>query len=65
MVTEGKTHGTGLGMAIVKDILGAHKAKIHVQSEVDKGTMIRIMLPLDEEPPPKHTEIRSPNIQTE
>jgi len=65
MVTQGKAHGTGLGMAIVKDILDAHQAKIYVQSEVGKGTMIRIMFPLDEESHPQHTETPSPDIQTE
>lgn len=47
MVTEGKPHGTGLGMAIVKDILDAHKACIDVQSDVGQGTTICIMLPLE------------------
>ena len=44
MVTHGKAHGTGLGMAIVKDILDAHQAHITVNSQVDRGTTIRIML---------------------
>jgi signal transduction histidine kinase len=44
-VTEGKPHGTGLGMTIVKDILDAHHARIAIQSAVGQGTAIRILLP--------------------
>lgn len=47
MVTHGKAHGTGLGLAIVKDILDAHHADIMVQSEVGKGTTIRMFFPYD------------------
>ena len=46
LVTEGKPHGTGLGMAIVKKILDEHQAQISVQSVVSKGTTIRIALPV-------------------
>lgn len=46
-VTEGKTHGTGLGMAIAKTIVNAHGAEIDVQSEIGLGTTIRILLPYD------------------
>jgi signal transduction histidine kinase len=62
MVTEGKAHGTGLGMAIVKDILDAHDAHIDVHSEIGKGTTIHIMLPIDKTVPqkmPKHLELTS------
>jgi signal transduction histidine kinase len=45
LVTEGKPHGTGLGMAIVKDILDKHHAHIEVESVVGQGTTIRILLP--------------------
>ncbi len=46
LVTEGKPHGTGLGMTIVKDILDEHQARIGVKSAVGEGTTIRITLPL-------------------
>lgn len=46
-VTEGKAHGTGLGMAIVKDLLDEHHARLDVQSAVGQGTTIRILLPLN------------------
>ncbi|HZG74195.1 MAG TPA: ATP-binding protein, partial [Chondromyces sp.] len=36
--------GTGLGLAIVKHIIEAHKAKILVESEVDKGTTFKVKL---------------------
>ncbi len=44
MATHGKAHGTGLGMAIVKDILDAHQAHITLHSQVERGTTIRIIL---------------------
>ncbi len=46
-VTEGKPHGTGLGMAIVKEVLDKHHAHLAVRSVVGQGTTIRISLPLD------------------
>jgi signal transduction histidine kinase len=35
--------GTGLGLSIVKEILDAHKAKIEIESEENKGTTIRVI----------------------
>lgn len=37
--------GTGLGMSIVKKIMEVHKAKIKVESELQKGTLISIDIP--------------------
>jgi Signal transduction histidine kinase len=37
------TGGTGLGLAIVKHIVLAHKGKIHLESEMDKGTVIIVI----------------------
>ncbi|MCD7858887.1 MAG: ATP-binding protein [Firmicutes bacterium] len=37
-----QTGGTGLGLAIVKHIVELHNASLHMQSEVGKGTDIRI-----------------------
>lgn len=38
--------GTGLGLAIVKHLTDAHHGKVIVESEVGKGTTMRIMIPL-------------------
>lgn len=46
LVTEGKPFGTGLGMAIAKEILDEHHGHIEVESIVAQGTTIRISLPL-------------------
>ncbi len=45
-VTHGKKHGTGLGMAIVKKVIDDHQGKIEIDSEIGKGTTIRIYLPM-------------------
>ncbi len=45
-MTYGKKHGTGLGMAIVKKVIDDHQGKIEIDSEMGKGTTIRILLPV-------------------
>lgn len=44
--TEEKTEGTGLGMAIAKQIIETHDGSIHVESELGKGTRIVIRFPI-------------------
>lgn len=44
-VTHGKSHGTGLGMAIAKSVITAHQGKISVASVQGNGTTVDIRLP--------------------
>jgi signal transduction histidine kinase len=44
-VTHGKSHGTGLGMAIAKSVIDAHHGKISVSSVHGNGTTVDIRLP--------------------
>jgi signal transduction histidine kinase len=44
-VTHGKSHGTGLGMAIAKSVVTAHSGTISVQSVQGNGTTVEIRLP--------------------
>lgn len=38
--------GTGLGLPLVEQFLGLHKAKMHISSEPGKGTEVRVLLPV-------------------
>jgi signal transduction histidine kinase len=40
--------GTGLGLALVKLIVGAHGSQVHVESEPGKGTTLSFLLPVAE-----------------
>ena len=40
-----KMGGTGLGLSIVKHIIIAHHGRIEVESELNKGSLFRIILP--------------------
>lgn len=44
--THGKLHGTGLGGAVVRSAIEAHGGQVEVDSEVGRGTTIRLRLPL-------------------
>ncbi|HEY6064593.1 MAG TPA: HAMP domain-containing sensor histidine kinase [Thermoanaerobaculia bacterium] len=40
------TGGSGLGLSIVRWIVEAHKGKVQISSEVDRGTKVTVRLPL-------------------
>ncbi|MDF3835455.1 phosphate regulon sensor histidine kinase PhoR [Cupriavidus basilensis] len=41
------TGGTGLGLAIVKHVLSRHHADLRISSEVGRGSVFRVVFPLD------------------
>jgi signal transduction histidine kinase len=44
--------GSGLGLSIVKHIVEAHRGKVTIESEIEKGSTFIIHLPVDENAPP-------------
>lgn len=44
--TKARVAGTGLGLFMVKSILDKHKGKLLVASEMGRGTLIKIVLPI-------------------
>ncbi|MCX8083474.1 MAG: GAF domain-containing sensor histidine kinase [Calditerrivibrio sp.] len=44
--TSGKQKGTGLGLAVVKDIIQAHKGEIRVESKIGEYTRFFIKIPI-------------------
>jgi cell cycle sensor histidine kinase DivJ len=50
--------GTGLGLSIVKSLVALHRGEMNVQSKLDVGTTITIILPLDIE----HSEAKPSQV---
>jgi two-component system phosphate regulon sensor histidine kinase PhoR len=48
--TEQAIPGTGLGLVITKAIAEAHGGTVTVRSEVGKGTLFSVSLPLEQHP---------------
>ncbi|EIJ80652.1 PAS/PAC sensor signal transduction histidine kinase [Bacillus methanolicus PB1] len=44
-----KEKGTGLGFMVSKKIIENHSGEVHIESEVNKGTIIEVNLPLTQE----------------
>lgn len=42
---SGKKEGVGLGLSIAKQIIDAHRGRITIQSDVGKGTNVKVRLP--------------------
>lgn len=42
-----KKNGTGLGVALSKEILNAHKATMEYDSKLGKGTLVTILMPIE------------------
>lgn len=47
--TRGKPRGTGLGLAICRNIVENHMGELHMTSDVGKGTVVSLWLPLKPE----------------
>jgi cell cycle sensor histidine kinase DivJ len=43
---QGRHEGTGLGLSIVKSLVGLHGGEMKVQSKLDQGTTVSVVLPL-------------------
>jgi CheY-like chemotaxis protein len=48
--TKDVGHGTGLGLATVEGVVAQSGGRIQIESIVDRGTTIRVLLPLTSEP---------------
>lgn len=60
--TKGIDHGTGLGLATLFGIVRQHKGFVRVESEVGKGSVFTVALPVDEENQPAPA-VAVPDVQ--
>ena len=54
--------GTGLGLAIVKHIVQAHGGFLHIESQLDQGTTMRVFLPVGQQ---ERDEQLDPEVEVE
>lgn len=47
--TTKRNHGTGLGLSISQAYVRSHSGTIHVESQLNRGTTVRIVLPIRQE----------------
>ena len=52
--------GTGLGLAVAWGILDRHRGRIEVESQVGRGSIFRVRLPLEETPVQAEDELSAP-----
>ncbi len=50
MFYSGRSHGVGLGLALVKQIVDQHQARIEIVDRSGVGTCFRVTLPLEHDP---------------
>lgn len=54
-----ETPGTGLGLALVKELVEMHGGSVAVESRENQGTTFYVALPLVTEPPPEPVELHA------
>jgi signal transduction histidine kinase len=55
---ERAAHGSGVGLALVADLVRAHDGRVEVESRPGRGSTFSVFLPLSEPPPVQHAARR-------